>query len=593
MSINKRIQLLRTKMLSQGIDAYIIPSSDPHKSEYVAERWKSRQWISGFSGSAGLVVITQNHAGLWTDSRYFLQAEYELEGSEFILHKVTNQFAPQYIDWLKLNLSSNCVIGFDGLSLTVAQTKNLKKAFGNKNCTFKYETDLIGEIWTDRPEIPSDNIFDHDIKYAGKSRIEKISDVRGMMEKDAVDYFIVSTLDDLAWLLNIRGKDVQYNPVAIAYCIVGTEQTYLFVNENKVDNALAKKLADENIRILPYDQIVYFVKKVDQNSTVGYSADKLNQIVFDNIICQTKEVSYYTTVFKAVKNEHEIGHFRNAMIKDGVALTKTFMWLEENIGKSEITEVDVSNKLAHFRSQQEGYFGESFGAIVGYKGNGAIIHYHPEEESCAKIEANGVLLVDSGGQYFNGTTDITRTFCFDPEPSAEVKRAYTNVLKGHIALDRAIYPVGSQGIQLDILARKPLWENGLNYLHGTGHGVGFFLNVHEDPQGFTAGPSPRSNTVLEKGMVTSNEPGYYETGKFGIRIENLILTKESNIKGFYEHETLTLFPIETSMIDIHIMSDSDINWLNNYHNEVFRKLNSELNDNEREWLKDKCKALVK
>jgi len=583
-----KLEKLRSKMQENGIDAYIIPSSDPHKSEYVAERWKSREWISGFTGSAGTVVITLDHAGLWTDSRYFLQAIDELEGSGIELHKVYNQFLPQHFRWLKENLKEGDTLGFDGKTLSVAEVETCKSML--KNIKFNYSLDLLDDIWEDRAGIPSNQIFIHDEKYCGQPCEKKLEDLRKGMAKEGLDQFVITTLDDIAWLYNIRSNDVEYNPVAIAYTLVGKNNATLFINSEKLTEEIKIQLQAKGVSIEPYNAIQDSLNKMDSTLVTGYAPAKLNQILFESIRSEKKEASNITTQLKAVKNKTEIASFRKAMEKDGVALTKTFIWLEENVGKERITEFDLSEKLAYFRSQQAGYFGESIGAIVGYESNGAVIHYRPDKEKSKEIHNRGVLLVDSGGQYFEGTTDITRTFCFD-DPQQEVKTAYTAVLKGHIALDDVIYPSGTIGGQLDVLARKALWDEGLNYLHGTGHGVGFFLNVHEDPQGFTAGSSPRANTVLKPGMVTSNEPGYYKDNAFGIRIENLILTKEHDKEGFYDHETLTLFPIETKMIDETKMDHKEKSWLNRYHQEVLHRLSPLLNEKEQAWLKEKCKPL--
>jgi len=583
-----KLENLRIKMRETGIDAYIIPSSDPHKSEYVAERWKSREWISGFTGSAGLVVVTQDHAGLFTDSRYFLQALDELEGTGIQLHKVYNQFVPQHFSWLKDNLKEGATLGFDGKTLTAAEVSRCQSIL--PNIKLSYEQDLIDSIWENRPGVPTNQVFHHDEKYCGVSSSKKLEQLRSKMSGEDIDTFVITTLDDIAWLYNIRCNDVEYNPVAIAYSVIEHEHAFLFIDDVKLSPENKARIEGYGVTIKPYDAIGAYLTAQDASMVIGFDSYKLNQELFDSIVSKKKATKSFTTQLKAIKNETEIKNFRTAMEKDGVALVHTFMWLEEHVGKKRITEFDVSEKLAHFRSQQEGYFGESFGAIVGYKSNGAVIHYRADKDKSKEIEKNGVLLVDSGGQYFDGTTDITRTFCFD-EPQEEVKKAYTAVLKGHIALDKAVYPEGTIGGQLDVLARKALWDEGLNYLHGTGHGVGFFLNVHEDPQGFTAGSSPRSNTTLKEGMVTSNEPGYYKDNAFGIRIENLILTTKHKNAGFYEHETLTLYPIETKMIDETKMDHTEISWLNRYHHEVYERLSPRLNEKEQDWLKEKCKPL--
>jgi len=589
-SVNERISLLRKQMKKEGVDAYIIPSEDPHQSEYVAEFWESRKWISGFTGSAGVAVVTLDHAGLWTDSRYFLQAEKELKDSEFQLHRVVKQNSPQHIDWLSAHLPAESSVGMDEAMFSISKLKLIESLLAKQKITLNSGLDLITPIWKDRPSMPLEKAIEHEIKFAGKSRADKIKDVRELMQKKKQDAYLISTLDDIAWLLNIRGRDVAYNPVLISYVIVEKNRVLFFVNADKIPDGMAASLEKDHVILQDYNSIMDYLHQLSGSNILIHKASCNGQLI--NAI-KHAEIQYGNNIvmhMKAAKNDTELQHMRDVMIKDGVALCKMYMWLEKELKSRSVPEAELADRLANFRSEQDDYFGESFGAIVGYKGNGAIVHYRATHEDCAEIRNDGMLLLDSGGQYFDGTTDITRTICLD-EPTSTQKTDYTNVLKGHIGLAQAIFPVGTIGGQLDVLARQHLWANGTNYLHGTGHGVGFFLNVHEPPQGFAPGLSSRSNTKLEIGMVTSNEPGYYKEGEYGIRIENLVITVESENKGFYAFETITLFPIDQSLIERSLMTQTEIDWLNNYHKMVYEKLSPRLNEAEKLWMKDMCAAI--
>ena len=594
MDINSRISALRQQMQAQKLDAYVIPSSDPHQSEYAAEHWKSRSWISGFTGSAGLVVVTPTHAGVWTDSRYFLQAEEELENSELILHKQGIPHAPEHIQWLKDNVPSNGKVGCDGMLFAVSQIRSMANAFYEKNIDIDTNQNLIPAIWADRPPLPSNQIFEHDIKFAGKSRAEKLGEIRAEMTKSEADFHLVSTLDDIAWIFNVRSNDVECNPVTIAYAIIGHETAYLFIAAEKVGEDLKEKLRDEGIFIKPYENIKEYLSNLPKGKTIlvdsATTSNNLYTAIPKNQIKKGKTIARY---LKAIKNDVELEHINGAMIKDGLALTKLYRWLEAEVQKRSIPEVEVAEQLIGYRKAQGDYFGESFSAIVGYKGNGAIVHYRPMPETCASIKKEGILLLDSGGQYLNGTTDITRTSAMGT-PTDEQKTNFTLVLKGHIALATIKFPKGTKGIQLDTLARMHLWNQGLNYGHGTGHGVGFFLNVHEPPQGFAETISLRGTTVFETGMFTSNEPGFYKTGEYGIRIENLIVTTEAEetpYGQFLQFKTVTLFPIDLALVDETLLTPSEKEWLNNYHQEVFDKLSPLLDEDERAWMKEKCRVI--
>ncbi len=593
--ISSRLAALRAGMEQKNYDAYIIPSSDSHQSEYVAHHYKSRTWISGFTGSMANFVATKNHAGLWTDARYFIQAEQELDGSEVTLHKMLVQGAPEQLAWIVENLPENSRVGCDGMLFTVGQVRSMQELFKAKKITLEYTEDLVKEIWTeDRPKVPQTRIFEHKVEYAGKTRSEKIAAVREKMILQKADYHLVSTLDDVAWTFNLRGRDVECNPVFYAYAVIGQEQSFLFIDGRKVSSELRAQLEADNIVVKTYDDVSNFVSKIPADKSILLDIHTTSIFLYNKI--KNAKIIEGDTIplgLKAIKNETEIIGTRNAMVKDGVALTRAFRWLESTVKKRAVSEAEFAEKLAYFRSKQALYFGESFDAIVGYKGNGAIIHYRPENGKCAFIENEGILLVDSGGQYEDGTTDITRTIALS-EPTNEQKAAYTAVLRGHIALSNLKFPAGTKGVQMDILARMYLWQLGLNYGHGTGHGVGCFMNVHEPPQGFNTGAGARGNTVHEVGMLSSNEPGYYKVGEFGIRIENLFFVKKAEENEgiqYYDFETVTYFPIDTRLIDKKMLMPSEKKWFNDYHRMVVEKLSPSLNSAENAWLLKKCKAI--
>ncbi len=593
--IDNRIADLRTYMHDNEISAYIITSSDPHRSEYVPDNWKIREWISGFTGSAGTVVITQNHAGLWADSRYFIQAETELADSEMELHKVFNQGSPDFIQWLGKNLLPGSVVGMEARQASRAEAKSYSRQLAAHDIRFDLSTSFLKEVWKDRPAKPNKSIYDHNIKFAGETRIEKISRVRMHMQNKKVSHYLVSALDDVAWLLNLRGADVDCNPVFIGFCLLDQRSTKLYIDLEKVDESLKTTLLEEGISLKPYIALESDLEALNETDHIWIDPSTMNMRLYQLLpeLIVTEEDSVVKSL-KAIKNETEIEYFRKVMIKDGVALAETFYWLEQSLKERSVKETEVAEALIKNRSARDHYVGESFDAIVGYKGNGAIVHYRAQESTCASIENNGMLLVDSGGQYQDGTTDITRTFCFS-EPTADQKKNYTLVLKGHIELAQAIFPAGTRGIQLDTLARRHLWADQLNYLHGTGHGVGFFLNVHEPPNGFANNLSERGKTVMREGMVTSNEPGYYQVNEYGIRIENLVLCKklgQSEYGDFLHFETITMYPMEIKLIDASLLSASEIQWINDYQQEVLVKIGPLLRDELKGWFEKKCEKLT-
>jgi Xaa-Pro aminopeptidase len=592
---NKRLAALRGRLVAHEIDAYIIPSSDAHQSEYVATHYQARAWISGFTGSMGTAVATPHFAGVWADSRYFIQAEQELAGSEWSLQKMKVQGAAEHIDWLTEHLPRGATVAFDGRLFTVGQVQSMEKSFAEKEIKIVSDKDLISEIWSeDRPLVPRKAIFEHQVAYAGATRQEKLAQVRSKMSTQKADFHLISTLDDIAWLYNLRGYDVACNPVFYAFAIVGQDSAYLFVDNRKVSTEIKAALEADGIVVKAYTSIESFLAVLPSEKSVLIDTNTTSIYLYNKIEkAKIIEGDTIPIALKAVKNKTEIEGTKNAMIKDGVALVKAVRWMERELKKRSITEVELAKKLAFFRSRMPLYYGESFEAIVGYKGNGAIVHYHPEEGKCAFIENNGVLLVDSGGQYQDGTTDITRTFALSA-PTEEQKKAYTLVLKGHIALAQLKFPKGTKGVQMDILARMFLWQHGLNYGHGTGHGVGCFMNVHEPPQGFITGLAARGTVAHEIGMLSSNEPGYYKTDEFGIRIENLmfvVAAGESEGTEYLQFDTVTLFPIDTTLIDKNLMTKAEKEWLNQYHQQVLEKLSPQLSTGEIGWLKKKCKKI--
>ncbi len=592
--INNKIADLRFNMKEQNIDAYIVPSSDPHQSEYTANHWRFREWISGFSGSAGVFFLTQQHAGVSTDSRYFLQAEEELADSEVVLHKQKIAHSPQVISWLIDHLDSGSRIGIDPQLFSINQVKSYEKKLESKGLKLVFTNDLTDLVWKDRPDLPKNEAFELTLNFAGESRTDKLNRIRESMKSMGANYHLVTTLDDIAWLFNLRGDDVDCNPVAIAYAIISLEEAILFIDPDKITAELQATFKNEKINILSYKSISGYLEALQEKDHILLNPSKTNAYLHSAITnAQIIAGPTISTALKAKKNTVEVENIKKAMLKDGVALTKLYRWLEETIQERPVPETEVATQLAQFRKEQGDYHGESFSAIVGYKGNGAIVHYRAKEETCASIEADGILLLDSGGQYYCGTTDITRTVALST-PTPIQRRDYTLVLKGHIALAKLKFPYGTRGNQMELLARQALWGYGLNYGHGTGHGVGFFLNVHEGPQALGSGATAKAATIFEPGMFTSNEPGFYKTGEYGIRIENLILCVEdqkTEYGQFLKFETLTLFPIDTQLIDFPLLTKEEVDWLNNYHAKVNEKLAPLLSEEEQKWMTQKCKPI--
>lgn len=592
MQIKDRVYKLRELMKENTIDAYMIPSFDAHQSEYVAEHWKSRQWISGFTGSAGTVVITLDDAILWADGRYYIQAEKQLEGSGIRLFRMVDPGVPTSTEWLKDVLKEGSTIGFDGSVFSVDMVKNMEKEFKKKKFTLKMEQDLINDLWEDRPEIPKDSIFVHDVKYAGKSRIEKLKLTREEMNTKGANYYLLTSLDDIAWLLNIRGTDVPNNPVVIANVIVAQNSCYLFVDSSKIPHNVKLELEADGIVLKNYNETHQFLKELTISDEIIFDTNKTSACLYNaiNVNATKTECPNITTKLKAIKNETEIESLKCCEVNDGVALVKFIKWLKTSVDKEEITEVSADDKLQGFRKQRDLFVGPSFDTIAGYKDHAAMMHYKANKETQYTLKSEGLFLVDSGGQYFNGTTDTTRTIVLGALTQEE-KTDFTLVLKGFIALSSAKFLYGATGSNLDVLARQPIWQHGLDYKCGTGHGVGFFLNVHEGPQGFSKVPN---NIKLEKGMVITNEPGIYKEGKHGVRIENMILVIEdekTEFGEFMKFEAITYCPIDLAGINKDMLTESEKQWLNHYHKDVYAKLAPSLDEEERAWLLEETRAI--
>ncbi len=594
-AITKKLEQLRALMKEKKISAYIVPSDDPHQSEYVAPRWKSREWISGFTGSAGTVVITATEAGLWTDGRYFLQAEEQLKGSTITLFKMGLPETVSYMDWIASKAGKKAVVSFDASVMSVRSVEAMKEFFTPKNITVQPGDDLIGKIWKDRPAFPSQKALLHPVEFSGKSTSEKLAGLRAEMKKNGVDYHLFAALDDIAWLYNIRGKDIECNPVTMCFALVGMKTADLFIKKNKVAKKETTELGKQGVTIKEYDKIYEALKGLTSGK-VFIDPERVSQSLLDAVSKKAKVVygTNMTQIMKAVKNECEINGIKEAHRLDGIAMAKFLYWLDTTIGKEEITEISASDKLEEIRKEVGGssFVGLSFETISGYGRHGAIIHYSATPETNATLKPEGLYLVDSGAQYLCGTTDITRTVALG-HLTEEMKRAFTLVLKGHIRLAMIQFPQGfTTGGHIDAIARMALWQHGLNYNHGTGHGVGAYLNVHEGPMSI----SPRGTTTkIVPGMVMSNEPGYYEPEKFGIRIENLVLSvprEETQWGKFVGFENLTLCPIDRRAINVMFLDYDEVQYLDEYHRHVYETLAPSLTKEEAEWLKDMTRPLV-
>jgi Xaa-Pro aminopeptidase len=570
--IRQRLKDLRMELLRRNLDAWYISGTDPHASEYLPDMWQTRKYISGFSGSYGVIVIAQEEAGLWTDTRYFIQAEEQLKGSGIKMYKLRVPDAVLPEAWIAKKLSAGSKVGFDPQTLSVSGYRILTKSLADTGIIAVETPDLFEKVWENRPELPNSQVFSLSTSYSGLTRKEKHDLLVGELKKQDADLQVVTALDEVAWAFNLRGSDVTYNPVFTGYGIIGRNEWILFVDQRKISHELKLHLEKEKISLIPYESFFTWLKSV-RGKKILIDPASASFAVFSSLQADNKIVEGISpvAVMKAQKNHAELSGFRIAMKKDGVALISFLAWLKEHIGKDRITEYTVGRKLAEFRSQQDDFMGESFAPIVGYKEHGAIVHLNVGEEDALELEPEGILLFDSGGQYLQGTTDITRTVALG-EVSSQQKKDFTLVLKGMITLSMAKFPVGTKGCNIDVLARMALWQNGLNYGHGTGHGVGHFLNVHEGPMSVR---QEYNDVALQPGMVLSNEPGLYRAGMYGIRTENMMvcIEEESTEFGdFLGFETLSLCPIDTWLIDLTLLSHQEKDWLNNYHSKVLNEL---------------------
>lgn len=595
MTHQEKLARVRDRMQQHQLDAYLIPNTDPHQSEYIAPYWRIMPWMTGFTGSAGTVVITTQEAGVWTDSRYFIQAETQLADSGFGLMKLKTR-GPEYLDWLLAHVPEGGRVGFDGRLFSVAQVRNMEQKLKEKHLQLAPVGDLTEPIWMDRPPLPQTQVLDHPVSLAGVARTQKLQEIRQEMVKSGADFHLIPTLDDIAWAFNIRGTDIAYNPVSIAYGVITQCDATLFIDPEKITHELAVNLQDAVVHLAPYTAIHSFLANLKPGKTLRYSDENLNYTLHQSIPPGVKrqEGQAYSTPMKGRKNEVELAHLREVMVRDGVALVRFYRWLEQELPTGTLNEFQVGNQLATYRQEQAQYVGPSFSPIVGYAANGAIVHYSASADAAATLQSKGLLLIDSGGQYKDGTTDITRTTALGPTTAAE-RKDFTLVLKGHMALDQAIFPEGTKGFQLDTLARHPLWQHYQNYGHGTGHGVGYYLNVHEGPQSISYSGKGASAVALEPGMVTTNEPGVYHPGQYGIRTENLMLCTEKGASEafgkFLGFETLTLFPIDLALIEESLLSPSEKQWLNAYHQLVYNRLSPALDTAEQAWLQEKTKLI--
>lgn len=588
----EKLQAIRHQMKEQHIDAYIIPSSDPHISEYLPDYYKCIAWTSGFTGSAGTLVITQQFAGLWTDSRYFVQANDQLANSGFELVKLNVQHMPEYVNWIAEQFTAGGVVAFDGNLASLAVANAIQSTLASIGFTINGHVDLLTPIWKNRPALPTEQAYTLPVTTTGQSTADKLAKVRAILKQKRATCHIISSLDDIAWLLNIRGTDVPCNPVTLSFVYLDAEKATLFIDASKLDEATKQELSGFGVSIAPYNSLPQTIAAIPAGSTILLDPKRTCFATYDSVPATVtiKEDMNPSTLLKSVKNEVEIAHERQAMINDGVAMTKFFKWIEENVATETLTELSIAEHLLGLRAAQPGFKDISFTTISGYKDHGALPHYSADEKSNYTLKPEGLLLVDSGGQYETGTTDITRVVTLGA-PTQEEKDDYTIVLRGTIEGSMAIYTKGTRGYQIDAITRRPIWATLRNYGHGTGHGVGFFLNVHEGPHVFNP---TATDIAIEKGMITSIEPGLYREGKHGIRIENLVLAKDldSNQFGdFMDFETLTICYIATDLVDKKWLEQTHIDWLNQYNEWVYNSLKGLLTTEEATWLRNKTQAI--
>ena len=589
-NIPERIAALREAMKQHKIDAYIIPTSDPHMSEYPADCWKYREWISGFTGSAGTVIITADKAGLWTDSRYFLQASTQLEGTGIELFKMMLPETPTIPEFLTHELKEGQTVGLTGETYSLADARSLEKALAEKEIKLNTNASLIDPIWKERPAIPEAPMFEMPVELSGKSTEDKLIDINKMLHKAGADCTILSALDEVAWTFNIRGTDVAYNPVVISYAFVSEKESVLFVNPKKIPAEIAEHLKKEGVTLADYGMLATFLSRLPEQTRVFIDSKRTNVAIYNalpksSILIEGTSPANH---LKSIKNETEIKGFRNAVLKDGIAMTKFYFWLEKMLKAGEkVTELSAAAKLTALRSEQPQYVMDSFASISSYGPHGAVVHYSPTPETDTELKTDSLYLLDSGAQYLDGTTDITRTIALCDEPSEQMKKDFTRALKGTIGIAKCKFPAGIRGCLIDAFARKALWDAGINYLHGTCHGIGHCLNVHEGPQSIRMEENP---VILEPGMVMSDEPAMYRPGEYGIRTENMILIREDSeteFGKFLGFETLTLCYIDTKLVIPSMLSVREHAWLNKYHQMVYDLVSPHLTEEEKAWLKEK------
>lgn len=596
MTIKQKLNALRILMKEKKIDAYLVPTDDFHGSEYVGDYFKCRKYITGFTGSAGTAIITQDMAGLWTDGRYFIQAADQLRDTTIELFKSGEPGVPTVHQFLNDKLEEGMCLGFDGRTVSAREAEELQELLQEKHITFSVNDDLIGEIWEDRPALSCEPVMELDIRWTGKSRADKIAEIREQMKAKEADTFILTSLDDIAWLLNIRGNDIHCCPVVLSYLVMMENELRLYVNAAAFSEEIRSNLEADGVKIYPYDDVYSYVQSISSDKKVLLSRANVNSRLVSNIPSEVTilDEPNLTLLPKAVKNETEMENERIAHIKDGVAVTKFIHWLKKNVTRTTITELSTAEKLYQFRSEQEHFLGESFDPIIAYGTHAAIVHYSATEATDIPLEARGMVLADTGGHYLEGTTDITRTIVLGPVTAKE-KKFFTAVLRGNLNLAAAKFKYGCTGLNLDYLARGPLWELGEDYNHGTGHGVGYLLNVHEGPNSFRwknlpGNPAP----VLEEGMITSDEPGYYLENEFGIRHENLVLCKKAEKTSFGQFmcfEPLTMVPFDLEGINPEEMTERERKLLNDYHQKVYTTISPYLDEEEKEWLKQATREI--
>lgn len=598
MGIKERLAQLRKKMEENQVDLYFVPTNDFHGSEYISDYFKGREFLTGFDGSAGSVIVTKEEAGLWTDGRYFLQAEAQLAGTEVILHKSGQEGVPTVNEYINKNIPQGGVLGIDGRMVSAAWAEGMREMLGEKQARLRMDLDLVGQIWQDRPSLVHEKAWLLSVKYTGTTRMAKLDKLRHFMQEAGGSQMVLTALDDIAWLLNIRGNDIPCNPVVLSYLVVRQKDCILFAGEAIFTEEARRELESDGILLRRYEEIYEYLETLVSEEVVLVDKQNANAIIVEKIPEEVKRITVLSPIvqWKAVKNPVEIENEKTAHIRDGVAVTKFICWLKQNIDKMPLTEIKAAEKLESFRKKQKNYLGPSFEPIAGYAEHGAIVHYSATPETDARLLPENFLLLDTGGQYLEGTTDITRTILLGGKATKEQKKYYTAVLRGNLNLMAAKFMYGCSGVALDYAARQPLWEMGCDYNHGTGHGVGYLLNVHEAPNAFRYRilKEPGQNAVLEEGMITSNEPGIYLAGKYGIRLENLILCvkKEKNEFGqFMGFEPLTFVPFDREAIDVEQMSPKELALLNAYHQQVYDHIAPYLSCEEKEWLADICAPL--